>query len=327
MDVQKIVLGNVLAITPGDRMQLFIIGGVTLTVLALKWKDLMAVFFDESHARSIGLNANLLRIVFFTLLSASTVAAMQTVGAFLVIAAGGDTRRHRLPAHRPLPAADRDCRRHRLDHLALLGAYLSYFLDGATGGVVIMLQTGIFLLAFVFAPRHGILAQRAQGRAARPPRRSGLMDALMDFFIDPFRFAYMQKAFLITFLIALPMAAMSSLMVLKGWSLMGDAMSHAVLPGIVMAYVAGLPLVIGAFAAGLFCAVATGWLNANSRVKEDTVMGIVFSGMFGLGIVLHVSVRSSLHLDHILFGDMLGVAWSDIGERPPSSLHCAAGSC
>ena len=135
----------------------------------------------------------------------------------------------------------------------------------------------------------------------------------MDFFIDPFRFAYMQKAFLITFLVAVPMAAMSSLMVLKGWSLMGDAMSHAVLPGIVLAFLAGLPLAVGAFAAGLFCAVATGWLNANSRVKEDTVMGIVFSGMFGLGIVLHVSIRSSLHLDHILFGDMLGVRWTDIG--------------
>lgn len=150
------------------------------------------------------------------------------------------------------------------------------------------------------------------------------MDVLLDFLIDPFRFAYMQKAFLITLLIAMPMAAMSCLMVLKGWSLLGDAMSHAVLPGIVMAYIAGLPLVIGAFAAGLFCAVATGWLNANSRVKEDTVMGIVFSGMFGLGVVLHVSVRSSLHLDHILFGDMLGVLWSDIGATAFLALLCGA---
>ena len=148
------------------------------------------------------------------------------------------------------------------------------------------------------------------------------MEGVIDFFLDPFRYAYMQKAFLITFLIAIPMAAMSSLMVLKGWSLLGDAMSHAVLPGIVLAYIAGLPLVIGAFIAGLFCAVATGWLNANSRVKEDTVMGIVFSGMFGLGIVLHVSVRSSLHLDHILFGDMLGVSWADI-----SATAALAGLC
>jgi len=150
------------------------------------------------------------------------------------------------------------------------------------------------------------------------------MNLWLDFLIDPFRFAYMQKAFLITFLIALPMAAMSSLMVLKGWSLMGDAMSHAVLPGIVMAFIAGVPLAVGAFGAGLFCAVATGWLNANSRVKEDTMMGIVFSGMFGLGIVLHVSVRSSLHLDHILFGDMLGVSWSDIGTTALLAILCSA---
>ena len=149
------------------------------------------------------------------------------------------------------------------------------------------------------------------------------MDLWLDFLIAPFRFAYMQKAFLITFLIALPMAAMSSLMVLKGWSLMGDAMSHAVLPGIVMAFIAGVPLAVGAFGAGLFCAVATGWLNANSRVKEDTMMGIVFSGMFGLGIVLHVSVRSSLHLDHILFGDMLGVSWSDIGTTALLAILCS----
>lgn len=148
------------------------------------------------------------------------------------------------------------------------------------------------------------------------------MEGVADFFLDPFRFAYMQKAFLITLLVAVPMAAMSSLMVLKGWSLMGDAMSHAVLPGIVLAFVAGLPLAVGAFGAGLFCAVATGWLSANSRVKEDTVMGIVFSGMFGLGIVLHVSVRSSLHLDHILFGDMLGVAWSDLRTTAFLALLC-----
>jgi ABC-type Mn2+/Zn2+ transport system permease subunit len=261
------------------------------------------------------------------LLSASTVAAMQTVGAFLVIAlvvtpgATAYLLTDRFPRLIVIAVAIGSI-------TCFVGVYLSYFLDGATGGVVIMLQTGIFLLAFVFAPATGFWPSgRRPKRAARPPRRSGLMEGFADFFLDPFRFAYMQKAFLITFLMAMPMAAMSSLMVLKGWSLMGDAMSHAVLPGIVMAYVAGLPLVVGAFAAGLFCAVATGWLNANSRVKEDTVMGIVFSGMFGLGIVLHVSVRSSLHLDHILFGDMLGVAWSDIGATAILALHCAAGSC
>ena len=88
---------------------------------------------------------------------------------------------------------------------------------------------------------------------------------------------------------------------------MGDAVSHAILPGIVVAYIVGIPLLIGAFAAGMICALATGYLASNSRVKQDTVMGVVFSGMFGLGIVLYVSVETSAHLDHILFGNILGV--------------------
>ena len=128
----------------------------------------------------------------------------------------------------------------------------------------------------------------------------------------PFLFDFMQRAFVISVLIAIPMALLSCFLVLRGWSLMGDAISHAVLPGIVLAYVAGIPLAIGAFLAGMFCAVSTGWLNLNSRLKEDTVMGIVFSGMFGLGIVLFAAVPSNLHLDHILFGDMLGIGWDDI---------------
>ncbi|QIK39399.1 metal ABC transporter permease [Pontibrevibacter nitratireducens] len=128
----------------------------------------------------------------------------------------------------------------------------------------------------------------------------------------PFVFDFMQRAFAISILIAVPMALLSCFLVLRGWSLMGDAISHAVLPGIVLAYVAGIPLAIGAFLAGMFCAVSTGWLNLNSRLKEDTVMGIVFSGMFGLGIVLFAAVPSNLHLDHILFGDMLGIGWRDI---------------
>nr|WP_185804225.1 metal ABC transporter permease [Pontibrevibacter nitratireducens] len=128
----------------------------------------------------------------------------------------------------------------------------------------------------------------------------------------PFVFDFMQRAFAISILIAIPMALLSCFLVLRGWSLMGDAISHAVLPGIVLAYVAGIPLAIGAFLAGMFCAVSTGWLNLNSRLKEDTVMGIVFSGMFGLGIVLFAAVPSNLHLDHILFGDMLGIGWRDI---------------
>ena len=123
----------------------------------------------------------------------------------------------------------------------------------------------------------------------------------------PFKFSFMQNAFLISMIIAVPTALLSCFLVMKGWALMGDAVSHAVLPGIVLAYIIGIPLIIGAFAAGMTCALATGYLSANSRVKQDTVMGVVFSGMFGLGIVLYVSVETSAHLDHILFGNMLGV--------------------
>jgi manganese/iron transport system permease protein len=103
-------------------------------------------------------------------------------------------------------------------------------------------------------------------------------------------------------------------MVLKGWSLMGDAISHAVFPGVVIAYMLGLPFALGAFVAGMFAAIATGFLKDNSRIKQDTVMGVVFSGMFGLGLVLFVWIRSEVHLDHILFGDMLGVNLRDIAE-------------
>ncbi|MCX7889327.1 MAG: metal ABC transporter permease [Rhodobacteraceae bacterium] len=122
----------------------------------------------------------------------------------------------------------------------------------------------------------------------------------------------MRNAFLIAGLIAVPTALLSCFLVLKGWSLMGDAVSHAVLPGIVLAYILGLPLLPGAFAAGLFCALATGWIRDNSRIRQDTVMGVVFSGMFGLGIVLYVAFPSELHLDHILFGNMLGVDGREI---------------
>ena len=123
----------------------------------------------------------------------------------------------------------------------------------------------------------------------------------------PFKFVFMQNAFLISVIVAVPTALLSCFLVMKGWALMGDAVSHAVLPGIVVAYIIGIPLIIGAFAAGMTCALATGYLSENSRVKQDTVMGVVFSGMFGLGIVLYVSVETSAHLDHILFGNMLGV--------------------
>lgn len=129
---------------------------------------------------------------------------------------------------------------------------------------------------------------------------------------SPFQFDFMVNAMVISVLVAIPMALLSCFLVLKGWSLMGDAISHAVFPGVVIAYIVGFPYAIGAFAAGMFAAIATGFLKDNSRIKQDTVMGIVFSGMFGLGLVLYVKIQSDVHLDHILFGDMLGVSWSDI---------------
>ena len=130
----------------------------------------------------------------------------------------------------------------------------------------------------------------------------------------PFQFEFMVNALIITALIAVPAALLSCFMVLKGWSLMGDAISHAVFPGVVIAYIVGLPFALGAFVAGMFAAIATGFLKDNSRIKQDTVMGVVFSGMFGLGLVLFVWIRSEVHLDHILFGDMLGVNLQDIAE-------------
>lgn len=140
------------------------------------------------------------------------------------------------------------------------------------------------------------------------------MSETLELAILPFQLPFMQSAFIVTLMIAIPMALLSCLLVLKGWSLMGDAVSHAVLPGVVIAYIAGMPLAIGAFIAGLFCALLTGFIKENSRIKEDTVLGIVFSGMFGLGLVLYVQVESSVHLDHILFGDMLGILPADLIE-------------
>ena len=140
----------------------------------------------------------------------------------------------------------------------------------------------------------------------------------------PFQFGFMQNAFLIAAIVAVPTALLSCFLVLKGWALMGDAVSHAVLPGIVLAYILGFPLILGAFAAGLFTAVATGYLAENSRVKQDTVMGVVFSGMFGLGIVLYTSITSDVHLDHILFGNMLGVDAHDLLTAGVISLAVTA---
>lgn len=165
VSIQTITMGNILAITPEDTVQLAVIGGVSGLILLAKWRDLLAVFFDEAHARTIGLNVGALRIMFFSLLSACTVAAMQTVGAFLVIALV------------VTPGATAYLLTDRFPRLILLsvaigagtsalGAYLSYFLDGATGGIIVCMQTALFLAAFVFAPRHGTLAARRRVRAA-----------------------------------------------------------------------------------------------------------------------------------------------------------------
>ncbi|MBD8893914.1 metal ABC transporter permease [Roseibium litorale] len=134
----------------------------------------------------------------------------------------------------------------------------------------------------------------------------------MDMLLMPFQFPFMQNAFWVALLLAPPTAILSCFLVLKGWSLMGDAISHAVLPGVVIAYIINIPLVIGAFCAGMVCALATGYLKDNSRVKQDTVMGVVFSGMFGFGMVLYTKVDTNVHLDHILFGNMLGIGPEDL---------------
>lgn len=173
VSINTIVLGNILAITPEDTLQLAIIGFISLAVLLVKWKDLMVVFFDENHARSIGLNPSLLKIVFFTLLAACTVAAMQTVGAFLVICLV------------VTPGATAYLLTDRFPRLLLIavligtitsfvGAYISYFLDGATGGIIVVMQTAIFLIAFFFAPKHGMLAARR--RASETLLLSGDID-------------------------------------------------------------------------------------------------------------------------------------------------------
>lgn len=169
IDIQTITMGNILAITPGDTLQLAIIGGVSMVILLAKWKDLMVVFFDENHARSVGLNPRLLKALFFVLLSASVVAALQTVGAFLVIAMV------------VTPGATAYLLTDRFERLlvvsvligavtSFLGAYASYFLNGATGGVIVCLQTALFLAAFLLAPKHGLLAHKRKARAALEDR-------------------------------------------------------------------------------------------------------------------------------------------------------------
>lgn len=170
VNIGTIVFGNILAVTPLDALQLVIISSVTLVLLSIYWKDIMVVFFDESHAKSIGIRSDVIKVMFFTLLSASTVAALQTVGAFLVIAMV------------VTPGATAYLLTDRFSRLIIysiligsissgLGAYLSYFLDGATGGIIVLLQTILFILAFLLAPKHGLLAgkRRAEKHLAPPP--------------------------------------------------------------------------------------------------------------------------------------------------------------
>ena len=166
VSVQTIVLGNILGIADEDAMQVVVVAAIALAILLVTWKDLMVVFFDESHARTIGLNATALKVLFFTLLSASAVTALQTVGAALVIAMVIT------PGATAYLLTDRFGRLIALSVLigsltSVTGTYISYFLDGATGGIIVTLQTLVFLVAFVFAPKHGVLAARRKSRATR----------------------------------------------------------------------------------------------------------------------------------------------------------------
>ncbi|MCC8365278.1 metal ABC transporter permease [Xenorhabdus sp. PB61.4] len=146
------------------------------------------------------------------------------------------------------------------------------------------------------------------------------MNTLIEFITEPFMHDFMQRAIVAAIVVGTVCAVLSCYLVLKGWSLMGDAISHAVLPGIVLAFVAGIPLVIGAFLSGIFCAFATGYLKEHSRVKEDTVMGVVFSGMFAFGLVLFTRIDTEQHLTHILFGSILGITQNELIQ-----IMCIAG--
>lgn len=312
VNIQTIILGNILAIAPEDIIQLAAIGFISMAILLLKWKDLMVTFFDEHHARSIGLNTRGLKLLFFTLLAACTVAALQTVGAFLVIClvvTPGATAwllTDRFPRLLAIAVSIGSL-------TSFFGAWLSYYLDGAR-------RRHYRGRANAAVPYH--LYLRAEARpAGQPPPRQG--DRMLNLFLAPFQFPFMVNAIAISIVVAIPCALLSVFLVLKGWALMGDAMSHAVFPGVVLAYIIGIPFAIGAFIAGLLCAVTTYFLDDNSRLKRDTIMGIVFSGMFGAGLVLYVAIQSDVHLDHILFGDMLGISLSDIGQTTAIALVIA----
>jgi manganese transport system permease protein len=140
----------------------------------------------------------------------------------------------------------------------------------------------------------------------------GIPMELLNTLISPFTYEFMVKATLISALTGAICAVLSCFVILKGWSLMGDAVSHSVLPGVVLAYVLGLPFSLGAFVFGLLSVVSIGYIKARSRIKEDTVIGVVFTGLFALGLVLMSKVSSEVHLSHILFGDVLGISDGDV---------------
>lgn len=140
------------------------------------------------------------------------------------------------------------------------------------------------------------------------------MNAVIDWIAVPLGYPFMQRALAISILVGAVCAVLSCYLVLRGWALMGDAIAHGVLPGVVLAAIIGIPLVVGAFVAGLSCAWLTGYVGQNSRLKPDAVMGITFSGMFALGIVMFTKIETDQHLTHILFGNMLGVNGGDLIE-------------
>ncbi len=311
VNIQTIILGNILAIAPEDIIQLAAIGFISMAILLLKWKDLMVTFFDEHHARSIGLNTRGLKLLFFTLLAACTVAALQTVGAFLVICLVVT------PGATAWLLTDRFPR--LLAIAVSIGSLTSFF------GTAQLLSRRRHRRHYrgranAAVPHHLYLRAEARPAGQPPPRQGGRM---LNLFLAPFQFPFMVNAIAISIVVAIPCALLSVFLVLKGWALMGDAMRHAVFPGVVLAYIIGIPFAIGAFIAGLLCAVTTGFLDDNSRLKRDTIMGIVFSGMFGAGLVLYVAIQSDVHLDHILFGDMLGISLRDIRQTTAIALVIA----
>ncbi len=170
VNIQSIILGNILAVPPEDILQLTVIGIISVITLLLKWRDLLLTFFDENHARAVGLHPERLKILFFLLLTLSTVAALQTVGVFMVICLV------------VTPGATAWLLTDRFPRLvciavtigsvtSFLGAWASYYLDGVTGGIIVVAQTLIFLLVFIFAPVHGLLANRRSVSQSKGPRK------------------------------------------------------------------------------------------------------------------------------------------------------------